>query len=144
MIEEAVQSAVAEMTENFVTTVTTVVLHSLKCSTSVAVAEAMEEYQHKCLLDLDEKEIEATQTFFDVVKATGHGNIVAGIEEIRENHNFIIGLRRRCEKAGEAVVQTVVKGVTSALLIVLVIGIIVFFSEKAANLANSLGNKIGG
>ena len=98
-----------------------------------AVTQAMKDYKHECLLDLDERELEAMQTMVDVVKSTGHGNIVAGVEEIRENHTFVVRLRKKCEKASETMAQTLVKGVTGAVMLAIAVGAAYLLLKQTGN-----------
>ena len=98
-----------------------------------AVTQAMKDYKHECLLDLDERELEAMQTMVDVVKSTGHGNIISGVEEIRENHTFVVKLRKRCEKAGETMTQTLVKGITGAVMLAMAIGVAYLLFKQTGN-----------
>ena len=63
----------------------------------------------------------------------GNGNIVAGIEEIRENHSFVVKLRKKCEKASETVSQTVIKGVTGVIMMAVAIGIAYLFFKQVGN-----------
>ena len=98
-----------------------------------AVTKAMREYTHDCVLDLDASELQAMQTMVDVVKSTGHGNVMTGVEEIRENHNFVVKLRKRCEKAGETVTQTLIKGITGAAMLAVAIGAAYLLLKQTGN-----------
>ena len=98
-----------------------------------AVKSAMKDYKHDCVLDLDEKELEAMQTLVDVVKSTGHGNIINGVEEIRENHTFIVKLRKKCERASETVSQTLIKGITGTVMLAVAIGAAYLLLKQTGN-----------
>ena len=82
---------------------------------------------------LDEKELEAMQTLVDVVKSTGHGNVIDGVEEIRENHTFIVKLRKKCERASETVSQTLIKGITGAVMLAVAIGAAYLLLKQTGN-----------
>lgn len=92
-----------------------------------AVVKAMENYEHECVLDFTPNELEATQNLVDVIRATGHGSILAGVEEIRENHAFVCRLRKKLDKAGDTVTNCVLKAVMTALLTATGLGLIFFF-----------------
>ena len=81
-----------------------------------AVVKAMENYEHECVLDLSPKELEATQNLVDVLRATGQGDVLHGVEEIRENHAFICKLRKKLDKAGDTITGCILKAVMAVLL----------------------------
>ena len=81
-----------------------------------AVVKAMENYEHECVLDLSSKELEATQNLVDVLRATGQGDVIHGVEEIRENHAFICKLRKKLDKAGDTITGCILKAVMTVLL----------------------------
>lgn len=88
-----------------------------------AVVKAMENYEHECVLDLSSKELEATLSLVDVIKATGHGDMNNGVQEIRENHAFICKLRKKLDKAGDTVTGCILKGVMTILIAATGIGL---------------------
>ena len=81
-----------------------------------AVVKAMENYEHECVLDFSAKELEATQNLVDVLRATGQGDVIHGVEEIRENHAFVCKLRKKLDKAGDTVTGCILKAVMTVLL----------------------------
>lgn len=128
--KEEVEALVAKSVEKAISGILMVAItETVHC----AVTQAMKDYKHECLLDLDEKELEAMQTMVDVVKSTGHGNIIAGVEEIRENHTFVVRLRKKCEKAGETMTQTLIKGVTGAIMLAIAVGAAYLLLKQTGN-----------
>lgn len=108
-----------------------------------AVTRAMNEYQHECVLDLNKPEVEAVQNLVDVIRATGHGDVARGVEEIRENHSFIAGIRKRCEQASTTVVQTVTKTLTTVVFLAIALGVCYLFIDKVADFSGIKNGKIG-
>lgn len=109
-----------------------------------AVTKAMREYEHECVLDLNQPEVDAVQNLVDVIRATGHGDINKGVEEIRENHSFIAGIRKRCETASTTVVQTVTKALTTVVFLAIAAGIGYLFIDKFIDISGIKNGKIGG
>ena len=122
-IEQMVQDAVMKAMRGVFAVGLTEVVHC-------AVTKAMQNYEHECVLDLSPKEVEAAQTLIDVAKATGHGDVTAGVEEIRENHVFICRLRKKLDKAGDTVTSCVLKAVMTVLLAATGLGLIFLFFIK--------------
>lgn len=89
-----------------------------------AVSQAMTEYQHKCLLELNAEEICAMQNLVEVIRGTGHGKINEGVEEIRANHNFLSGFRKKAEKAGGALIVTIIASLVGTISVIIGAGII--------------------
>lgn len=54
-----------------------------------AVADALREYQHECVLDLSSEELRQVDNLFSTIRTIGEGDLVKGIDHIRENHQFI-------------------------------------------------------
>lgn len=122
-IEAIVEAAVARAMKGVFAVGLTEVVHC-------AVTKALQGYEHECILDFSSKEIEAVQTLFDVVKATGHGDLADGIEEIRENHSFTCRLRKKLDKAGDTITSCVLKAVMTILLTATGVGLVFFFFIK--------------
>lgn len=124
-IEKMVEDAVAKAMKGVFAIGLTEVVHC-------AVTKALQNYEHECVLDFSSKEIEAAQTLLDVVKATGHGDLADGIEEIRENHSFTCRLRKKLDKAGDTITSCVLKAVMTILLTATGLGLVFFFFIKGA------------
>jgi hypothetical protein len=83
-----------------------------------AVVKSMDE-KHICRLKLDELQITQLSHAVGVWSDLGEGNLPKGIEEMRENHRWLIKMRGRSEKTAMAIwicwVTLVVGGAATAL-----------------------------
>ena len=84
-----------------------------------AVSQAMREYKHECLLDLEGKDIDAMQNLIEVIRGTGHGKIDEGVEEIRANHAFLSQFRKKADKAGSALIVTIIASLVGAVSVII-------------------------
>jgi hypothetical protein len=115
-IEDIVELAVARAMKQTMQITLPEVVH-------VAVTRAMSNYEHECVLDLSDRELEAANTLVDVMKSAGNGDAVAGVEIIRKNHDFITKMRARLDKAGDTVTGYVLKGVMTVIFMVFSLGL---------------------
>jgi len=115
-IEDIVELAVARAMKQTMQVTLPEVVH-------VAVTRAMSSYEHECVLDLSDRELEAAQTLIDVMRSAGNGDSVAGVEVIRKNHDFIAKMRVRLDKAGDTITGYILKGVMTVLLMVFGLGL---------------------
>jgi hypothetical protein len=133
-VQKMVQTAVENATEGLVIAITSAVAQSvaatIKCSVDVAIAKAMEDYEHECVLDLDVDELKAMRKFADVATSLGeHGNIKDGVEEIRANHAFLKQFRRKIDRVGGAMLISIATTLIGLVLLILGIGIREYFQN---------------
>ena len=131
MVEEAVKSA----TDGLVAAITSAVSHSVattvNCSVQVAVAKAMDEYDHDCVLDLEPEELKGLRKLADIASSLGeHGDIKDGISEIRDNHHFIKRFRKKVDKVGGAMLIAIAGTVVGTVLLILGIGVKEYFKNN--------------
>lgn len=131
MVEEAVKNA----TEGLVAAITTAVSHSvattINCSVQIAVAKAIDEYEHECVLDLEADELKGLRKLADIASSlVDHGDIKDGISEIRDNHHFIKKFRRKVDKVGGAMLIAIAGTVVGTVLLILGIGVKEYFKNN--------------
>lgn len=129
-----VQTAVENATEGLVIAITSAVAQSvaatIKCSVDVAIAKAMEDYEHECVLGLDADELKAVRKLADVAASLGeHGNAKDGIEEIRANHAFLKQFRRKVDRVGGAMLISIATTLIGLVLAILGIGAKEYFGS---------------
>lgn len=80
-----------------------------------AVREALDEYKHKCKLNVGDADLEQAKFLFAALKEIGHGELDIGITEVRDNHRFLSRYRRWTGNAGTAVITFIVLGVVGVV-----------------------------
>lgn len=65
-----------------------------------AVNEAMDDYQHECLLELKEGDIGYVRNIVDAIKEIGDDSLPKGITIVRENHKFVASLHKAATRVG--------------------------------------------
>ena len=80
-----------------------------------AVREALDEYSHKCKLDVSDADLEQAKFLFAALKEIGHGELDIGITEARENHRFLSRYRSWTGNVGTAVITFIVLGVVGVV-----------------------------
>jgi hypothetical protein len=73
-----------------------------------AVKDALNAYQHKCVLNLDSEQIRQVGNLFNAIKEIGDGQLEHGVEIIRDNHKLISRYVTVTGKIGTSVITTVV------------------------------------
>lgn len=78
-----------------------------------AVKEALGEYKHDCVLNLDPDQVREVKNLFCAIKEIGHGKLDAGVERVRENHKLITKYCEVTGKIGTTVITILVVAVMS-------------------------------
>ena len=73
-----------------------------------AVREALNEYQHECVLNLRNGDSEHARELFQALREIGHGNLGDGITEVRENHTFIMRYRKWACNTGGLIITVII------------------------------------
>lgn len=73
-----------------------------------AVNSALDMYQHKCVLHLDQDQIKQVGNLFNAIREVGDGKIEHGVEVIRDNHKLISKYTAVTGKIGTSVITAVV------------------------------------
>ncbi|NCC83994.1 MAG: hypothetical protein EOM03_07695 [Clostridia bacterium] len=73
-----------------------------------AVKDALDAYQHKCVLNLDSEQIRQVSNLFNAIKEVGDGQLEHGVEVIRDNHKLMSRYVTVTGKIGTTVITTVV------------------------------------
>lgn len=81
------------------------------------IEEKIKESACKC--DLDEKALKELPHFMGMVKDVGNRNLATGVENIRENHKYIIGLRSYSHKVADYIIKTVIGAIVIGALVAL-------------------------
>ena len=76
-----------------------------------AVREALNEYQHECILNLRTGDAEYGRELFQALREIGHGNLGDGITEVRENHTFIMRYRKWACNTGGMILTLIILAV---------------------------------
>jgi hypothetical protein len=133
-IRKMVKDAVRESTEDLVSAITAAVSQSvartIKCSVEAEVVRAMDEYDHECVLDLEDDEIRALRKLSDIASSLGeHGDMRAGVAEMRDNHHFIKNFRKKVDKVGGAMLIIIASSIIGTVLIILGMGTKEYFKN---------------
>ena len=65
-------------------------------------------YGHRCRLPLSDAEIKDVGLHVEAVRELGHGNLMVGMHEIRDNHEWMSMLRKRGERLTGIVFYTTI------------------------------------
>lgn len=87
-----------------------------------AVRQALDEYQHECVLALRPGDTEYARDIFAALRELGHGSLGDGVTEMRENHAFVARYRRFTGNIGTTVVTVILVAVVGVLGSALVAG----------------------
>lgn len=69
-----------------------------------AVKQALEEYEHECVLHLKTGDSEYIRDMVGVFRELGDGNLSKGIIVVRENHKFVKSCHKAAAKIGWGVI----------------------------------------
>ena len=69
-----------------------------------SVRQALEEYQHECVMHLRPEDAEQMRDLVGAIKEVGDGNLSKGITVIRENHKFVKACHCAAAKIGWGVI----------------------------------------
>lgn len=69
-----------------------------------AVRQALEEYEHECIMHLRPEDAEQMRDLVGAIKEVGDGNLSKGITTIRENHKFVKCCHAAAAKIGWGVI----------------------------------------
>jgi hypothetical protein len=89
-----------------------------------SVREALDSYQHRCVLHLNNEQTEQVSHLFCAIKEIGHGNLEAGVKEIRDNHKLISRYCRFTGKIGTTTISFIIFGILAILGSTFVIGVV--------------------
>ena len=89
-----------------------------------AVKSALDMYQHKCVLHLDQDQIKQVGNLFNAIREVGDGKLEHGVEVIRDNHKLISKYVSVTGKIGTSVITAVVFIVLAFFGSSVVIGIV--------------------
>lgn len=89
-----------------------------------AVKSALDMYQHKCVLHLEQDQIKQVGNLLNAIREVGDGKLEHGVEVIRDNHKLISKYTAVTGKIGTSVITAVVFIVLGFLGSSVVIGIV--------------------
>lgn len=69
-----------------------------------AVRQALEEYEHECVLRLKSGDAEHVRDMVGVFREVGGGDLCKGIIIVRENHKFVMSCHKAATKIGWGVI----------------------------------------
>ena len=69
-----------------------------------AVKQALEEYEHECILHLKTGDAEHVRDMIGVFREVGDGDLSKGIIVVRENHKFVMSCHKAATKIGWGVI----------------------------------------
>lgn len=65
-----------------------------------AVREALDSYQHKCIMELRSEDASHMRDLVNAIKEVGDGNLVKAASIVRDNHKFVMSLHTAATKIG--------------------------------------------
>ena len=65
-----------------------------------AVRDALESYQHKCIMELRSEDVGHMRDFVGAIKEVGDGSLSKAAVIVRENHKFVSALHKAATKIG--------------------------------------------
>jgi hypothetical protein len=89
-----------------------------------SVREALDSYQHRCVLHLTPDQTEQVSHLFGAIKEVGGGSLENGVKEIRENHKLISRYCRITGKIGTTTITFIVVAIMTLLGSTLVLGFV--------------------
>lgn len=87
-----------------------------------AVRQALDEYQHECVLALRPGDTEYARDIFAALRELGHGSLGDGVAEMRENHAFVARYRRFTGHIGTTLITVILVAIMGVLGSALVAG----------------------
>ena len=97
------------MTDDYVTSA------ELDAIITRAVHQALDEYQHECVLALRPGDQEYARDIFAALRELGHGSLGDGVAEMRENHAFVARYRKFTGHIGTTVVTVILVAVMGVI-----------------------------
>ena len=80
-----------------------------------AVRQALDEYEHECVLALRPGDQDYARDIFQAIRELGHGSLSDGVAEIRENHTFVARYRKFTGHIGTTVVTVVLVAIMGVI-----------------------------
>ena len=84
----------------------------------IAVRQALDEYEHECIMDLRPNDAEYVRDLMNAIREIGAGDLPKGISIVRENHKFVRSCQSAATKIGWGVIIVVVTIMSSMGLLV--------------------------
>ena len=69
-----------------------------------AVRQALDEYEHECVMHLKPDDAELMRDLVGAIKEIGDGSLSKGIVIVRENHKFVMACSQAASKIGWGVI----------------------------------------
>lgn len=69
-----------------------------------AVRQALEEYEHECIMQIKPGDAEHMRDLVGAIKEIGNGSLPKGIIIVRENHKFVMACHSAATKIGWGVI----------------------------------------
>lgn len=89
-----------------------------------AVREALDEYEHECVLALRPGDQDYARDIFQALRELGHGSLGDGVAEMRENHAFVARYRKFTGHIGTTVVTVILVAIMGVIGSGLVAGVV--------------------
>lgn len=80
-----------------------------------AVSQALDEYEHECVLALRPGDLDYARDIFQAIRELGHGSLSDGVAEIRENHTFVARYRKFTGHIGTTVVTIILVAIMGVI-----------------------------
>lgn len=87
-----------------------------------AVRQALDEYQHECVLALRPGDTAYARDIFAALRELGHGSLGDGVTEMRENHAFVARYRRFTGHIGTTLITVILVAIMGVIGSALVAG----------------------
>lgn len=72
-----------------------------------AVRQALDEYEHECVLALRPGDQDYARDIFQAIRELGHGSLGDGVAEMRENHAFVTRYRKFTGHIGTTIITVI-------------------------------------
>ena len=80
-----------------------------------AVRQALDEYEHECVLALRPGDQDYARDIFQAIRELGHGSFSDGVAEMRENHTFVARYRKFTGHVGTTVVTVILVAIMGVI-----------------------------
>lgn len=80
-----------------------------------AVRQALDEYEHECVLALRPGDQDYARDIFQAIRELGHGSLGDGVAEMRENHTFVARYRKFTGHIGTTVVTVILVAIMGVI-----------------------------
>lgn len=80
-----------------------------------AVRQALDEYEHECVLALRPGDQDYARDIFQAIRELGHGSLGDGVAEMRENHTFVAKYRKFTGHIGTTVVTVILVAIMGVI-----------------------------